>query len=287
MFQPPETQTPRQGEQAAPTDRADAAKYRLTTRHISGQSTPASTPRAGAATQRPSSPAAGSGVRNERSCRRSGAAPCCAAVMTLCLTLPRRQSTLKRAEKSQPPKTKTRTRAGKPRDPKPKTPRQSRRALAAEAPTRVLAENADNFQRPKYFDTMRPSKRSSTTTKLTRRRKPVARNERRAVGGRVQRLVVLLLIRFTQTPRQSHEAAPTDRADAANLYQKRPTSSGQSTPASMPRAGAEAQRPSSPAAGSGVRNERSCRRSGAAPCCLAVDDVGVNFYGVSSTFNQR
>ncbi len=31
-----------------------------------------------------------------------------------------------------------------------------------------------------------------------------------------------------------------------------------------------AQRPSSPAAGSGVRNERSCRRSGAAPCCAAV-----------------
>ena len=35
----PETQAPRQGDQAAPADKAGAAKYRLTTRHISGQST--------------------------------------------------------------------------------------------------------------------------------------------------------------------------------------------------------------------------------------------------------
>ncbi len=66
--------------------------------------------------------------------------------------------------------------------------------------------------------------RRSRTTKLTRRRKPErsgARNERneaQAVGGRVQRLVVLLLIRFRhpkpETPRQSEQAAPTDRADA-------------------------------------------------------------------------
>ncbi len=36
------------------------------------------------ASERRNSPAAGSGVRNERSCRRSGAAPCCAAVGTFC-----------------------------------------------------------------------------------------------------------------------------------------------------------------------------------------------------------
>ena len=64
-----------------------------------------------------SSPAAGSEVRrnDERSCRRSGAAPCCAAVGTPQPTLAVRQSTLSRAEKHQPSKPKRRTRSETPR----------------------------------------------------------------------------------------------------------------------------------------------------------------------------
>ena len=79
-----------------------------------------------------------------------------------------------------------------------------------------------------------------------------------------------------KTPRQSRQAAPADKPDAANFRQRRPLSSGQSTAIASIQASAAAQRPSSPAAGSvetearNERRERSCRRSGAAPCCVAV-----------------
>ncbi len=48
---------------------------------------------------------------------------------------------------------------------------------------------------------------------------------------------------------------------------------GRALPRTFHSAGAAAQRPSSPAAGSEVRNERSCRRSGAAPCSVAVNGI--------------
>ncbi|HEX8235415.1 MAG TPA: hypothetical protein VF600_05620 [Abditibacteriaceae bacterium] len=53
--------------------------------------------------------------------------------------------------------------------PTPKTPRVSDYLLASENPTRVLVSNAATYQRPKYFNTVSPSRRCTTTTKFTRR----------------------------------------------------------------------------------------------------------------------
>ncbi len=124
--------------------------------------------------------------RSERSCRRSGAAPCCAAVMTLEPPLPRRQSTLSRAETFRSPKpktrrraealrqqkTKSRARAEKLRGQKPRTPRQNKNASTAETPTRLLASSTATYQRPEYpRRTITIRQAQQHNDKLTRRRK--------------------------------------------------------------------------------------------------------------------
>ena len=120
-------------------------------------------------------------------CRRSGAAPCCAAVMTLRPPLPRAQSTLRRAETYQPQKPKAASEP-KRRATKRLKPADERRSRATRKPKRRA--RTENFQPPKprreyshltkasISDRSTPDaqlpfgKRSSTTTKLTRRRKP-------------------------------------------------------------------------------------------------------------------
>jgi len=75
-----------------------------------------------------------------------------------------------------------------------------------------------------------------------------SRSEERAqaVGGRVQRLVVLLLIRFsrrqTKTPRQGDQAAPRRRPDTAKYRSRRDISAARVLPASCIAAGAATQR---------------------------------------------
>ena len=110
------------------------------------------------------------GTSETQGCRRSGAAPCCAAVGTFCPPLaahtkyfePRRN--ISAAETYQPPKPRSRRRLEAPRHQKPKThkraetlrdtktktPRQSRQAATTEAPMRVLASHAAKYQRPEY-----------------------------------------------------------------------------------------------------------------------------------------
>ena len=109
--------------------------------------------------------------------------------------LPRRQSTLRRAEKYQPPKPKTRNRAETlrrpktksrarpetPRGQKPKAPHHDRNLPTTEAPTRVLASNATELQRPKYFKRMRQRRALRHNGKA----------QPPTLGGRLQRLVVL------------------------------------------------------------------------------------------------
>ena len=147
-----------------------------------------------------SSPAAGSGMsevrrndeRNEWSCRRSGAAPCCAAVVTFRPPLPRDQSTLRRAETYQPPKTKSCTRAETSRPPKDQNPQKSRDAAPTNKPERRARTDKPQPQKPRreysYFTprklrgertrvnsaTLAPKaelRAKRTNAKLTRRRK--------------------------------------------------------------------------------------------------------------------
>jgi hypothetical protein len=91
--------------------------------------------------------------------------------MTFCPLLPRDQSTLSRAETYQPPKTKSHKRAEAPRHKKPKR-RARARNFQHQKPRREYSQFTQQRIGGQSTPAMpRQSGRSSTTTKLTRRRK--------------------------------------------------------------------------------------------------------------------
>ena len=131
--------------------RPDAANFDSTRLNISGQSTACLAHPRGRSDTTPSSPAAESVAtearheRRERSCRRSGAAPCCVAV-----------------DSFQPLEPKRRARATEPRPAKPRR--------------RQISPQTGKYQRPEYcLPHAHQRRRSDTTTKLTRRR-PITTN---------------------------------------------------------------------------------------------------------------
>ena len=142
--------------------------------------------------------------RSERSCRRSGAAPCCAGVGTFAPPLSRAQSTLSRAETYRTQKTKRHTRDETPRTQKPKAAPEPKNRATRNSKRRARTGNfAPPKHRRKYLQRTRQrigdrvlptrfqqSKRGGTTLSSPAA-KCVESVANGAFGGRVQRLVVL------------------------------------------------------------------------------------------------
>ncbi len=184
------------------------------------------------------------------------------------------QPTLSRAGTYRHPKTKTCARAG---DYQPQKPKAHARAAKHHRPHfKTLHFHLKQARRPN--DQAHPPPASHDQLPA----EPESRKNDNPAGGRVQRLVVVLLICFarrTPTPRQSEQAAPADQADAANFRQKQPPSIGQSTAITMHPSKRGSTTPSSAAArpvratkepNRRVGNCGGCGRSAATTCCVAL-----------------